>query len=216
MPPAAPLPGLTRFLDVCQRHRLLLEHEPPTHPVPKAGERIAGLPFDPLLAAVHSHVGHFRLKEGLSLLRLVDAQGFSLTRMNERWRDERPEPFRSLLVFAKEDLLAHYYATVPSMADDMGIQPVVDVDVHSTPHAIPVASDTERFLDTYARYLEALVESPGFEEDGYSALIFPWDVPGLLAADQSLVEMLRARRFDFLLPQDEETRQWVAQVLDAA
>jgi hypothetical protein len=169
-----------------------------------------------MLAAVHSRLGYFRLEEGLSLLRLVDAQGFELTRVNERWRGAHPEPFRSLLVFAKEDLLAHYYATVPSLADERGFQPVVDIDVHSTPHAVPVASNVERFLDTYARYLEALLVSPGFEEDGYAALIFPWDVPELLAADQPLVEMLRAGRFDFLLPRNEETRQWMGRVLDAA
>ncbi len=213
---AAPLPGLTHFLEVCQRHQILLEKEPPTHPVPPAGAPIAGLPFDPMLAVIHSRIGHFRLAEGLTLLRLVDAQGFDLHQVNERWRGERPEPLRSLLVFAKEDLLAYYYATVPSLADARGCQPVVDIDVHAAPHAIPVASDVERFFDTYARYLEALVQSPGFEEDGFAALVFPWDVPELLAADRPLVELLRAGRFDFLLPRDEETRQWVARVVDAA
>jgi hypothetical protein len=215
MTPTSPLPGLTHLLEVCRQHQLLLEEEPAAHPIPIAGVPISGLPFDARLAAVHSHVGHFRIKEGFFLLRLVDAQKFDLTRVNERWRRDQPEPFRSLLVFAKEDLLACYYGTVPSLADESGVQPVVDIDIHSAPHAIPVASDVDRFFDTYARYIEALVESPCFEEDGFSSLAFPWDVPSLIAADRPLVEMLRAGRFDFLMPRNDETRRWVAQVLSA-
>jgi hypothetical protein len=215
MSPTSPPPGLTHLLEVCRRRQLLLEQEPAAHPAPTAGVSISGVPLDPVLAAVHSHVGHFRIQEGFFLLRLVDAQKFDLARVNERWRQNQPEPFRSLLVFAKEDLLACYHATVPSLANEHGVQPVVDVDIHSAPHAIPVASDVDRFFDTYARYIEALVESPRFEEDGFSSLAFPWDVPSLIAADRPLVEMLRAGRFDFLMPRNDETRRWIAQVLSA-
>jgi hypothetical protein len=41
MNPMTPLPGLTHFLEICQRHQLLLEQEPSITPVPQAGEPIA-------------------------------------------------------------------------------------------------------------------------------------------------------------------------------
>jgi hypothetical protein len=169
-----------------------------------------------LLAAVHACVGYIGIEEEFFLLRIRDERNFDLGRVNEEWRRDWPEPFRSLLVFAKEDRLAYYFATVPALASESAPQPVVKVDVHEELYALPVASDVDRFFETYSRYLEALVASPDYEEDGAAALTFPWDVPELIARDQPLVELLRAGRFDFLMAKSADARKWVSQVVAAS
>ena len=215
MPPDASLPGFARFLEVCRKQRLLLEQEPPRQPALTAGEPVARLPLDPLLAAVHTQVGYVGLEEGFTLLRAGDARQSDLLRVNERWRRDRAEPLAPLLVFGKEEMLAYYYATLPQLADERGLQPVVKVDVHEEPHAVPLASNVDRFFNTYSRYLEVLVAEPDYEELGPAVLTFPWQVPELIARDKPLVELLQAGRFDFLMPKDEETRTWVAKVQGA-
>jgi hypothetical protein len=216
MPPAASLPGLVRFLEVCRNLGLHLEQEPPRLPARTAGEPVAGLPLDSLLAAVHTQVGYVGLEEGFALLRAGDARQSDLLRVNERWRRDQADPFGSLLVFGKEDMLAYHYATVPRLADARGLQPVVKVDMHEEPYAVPLASNVDHFFDTYSRYLEVLVAEPDYEELGPAARTFPWQVPELIARDRPLVELLQAGHFDFLIPKDEETRSWVAVILGAA
>lgn len=215
-PPEASLPGLTRFLEVCQNLGLHLEQEPPRVPALTAGTLVAGLSLDSLLAAVHTKVGYVGLQEGFVLLRAGDAQQSDLLRVNERWRRDHADPFSSLLAFGKEDMLAYYYATVPRLADARGLQPVVKVDMHEEPYAVPLASNIDRFFNTYSRYLEVLVAEPNYEELGPAVRTFPWQVPELIARDRPLVEMLQAGRFDFLMPKNEETRSWVAMILEAA
>jgi hypothetical protein len=206
-----PLPGLDRLVETCRRNGLLRMVEPPS-----AGAPLAGLSTDPVLAAIHARVGCIGIKEGFNLLRLEDEQKFDITRVNEEWRRDWSEPFRSLLVFAKEEALAIYYATVPSLEDETGAQPVVVVNVYEEPYALPIASNVDRFFDVYSRYLDTIVKDPDYEEQGPSVLAFPWGVAELIARDRPLVEMLRAGRFDLLMPKDEETRAWVAQVEGAA
>ncbi|HLM42573.1 MAG TPA: hypothetical protein VK458_01845 [Myxococcaceae bacterium] len=63
-------------------------------------------------------------------------------------------------------MLAYHYATVPCLADARGLQPVVKVDMHEEPYAVPLASNVDRFFDTYSRYLEVLVAEPDYEELG--------------------------------------------------
>jgi hypothetical protein len=216
MHPEAPLPGLARFLEVCRNLGLPLEQKPPHLPAPTAGESVAGLPLDSLLAAVHTQVGYVGLEEGFVLLRAGDARQSDLLRVNERWRRDLAGPFGPLLVFGKEDMLAYHYATVPQLADARGLQPVVKVDMHEEPYAVPLASNVDRFFETYSRYLEVLVAEPDYEELGPAVRTFPWQVPELIAQDRPLMELLQAGRFDFLMPKDEETRSWVAMILSAA
>ena len=110
-------------------------------------------------------------------------------------------------------MLAYHYATVPCLADARGLQPVVKVDMHEEPYAVPLASNVDRFFDTYSRYLEVLVAEPDYEELGPAVRTFPWQVPELITRDKPLVELLQAGRFDFLMPKDEEDRSWVARLL---
>src|SRR5690349_20387508 len=108
MNPTSPLPGLDRLLTVCRTHELLAEEEAPTGAASGLGATIAGQSCDPLLSTVHARIGYFRLAEGPLLLRLVDKQRFDLVTVNEEWRRDWSEPVRSLLVFAKEYMLAYY------------------------------------------------------------------------------------------------------------
>lgn len=200
---------------------------------------MAGLPCDPLLSAVHSRVGTLGLSDGFFFFPLKTEEGGGLATMNEEWRREWSEPFRGLLVFAKEQALAYYYATVPKLADEQGIQPVVRVDTYEDLYALPIASSVDRFFDTYSHSLERQVEliredaefrarldaefgpSP---PDSLSALLsehtphinFPWEVPDLIARDEPLVRLLRAGRFDFLMEGCEDAHKWVGKVLAAA
>ena len=182
-------------------------------PALAAGMLVEGLPIDPLLVLVHGRVGHLSIEEEFYLLPIKDEQDLTIERVNEDWRRDWVEKFRSLLVFSKEDRLAYYYATVPGMANENRLQPVVKVDVHEDLYALPVASDMNRFFEVYSRYLEALVRAPSYEADGSSALVFPWHVPQLIAQDRPLVEMLRAGRFDFLMEGYADARRWVEKFL---
>ncbi|PTL81688.1 hypothetical protein [Vitiosangium sp. GDMCC 1.1324] len=157
----------------------------------------------------------------------------------KEWRQEWSAPFKDLLVFAKEQALAYYYATVPKLADEQGIQPVVNVDTYEDLYALPIASSVDRFFDTYSRSLERQVElireeaefnarleaefgppAPGSLRELLSAqtprITFPWEVPDLIARDEPLVKLLRAGRFDFLMEGNKDAQEWVGKVLAAA
>jgi hypothetical protein len=211
---AETLPGLERLLEVCRRQGIAVKQEPPVAPALEAGAPVAGQPLDPVLAAVHARMGSFWVKDEFFLFRRNGGQRFDLGRVNARWRQVRPEPFGSLLVFAEEDRLGYLYATVPRLADSRGRQPVVKLDVYEAPYALPVASDVDRFFDTYARYLEAV--RPGVGEEQVPPP-FPWAVPELLVRDGPLVALLEAGRFERLLPVEAaQAREWYGRVLAVA
>jgi hypothetical protein len=179
---------------------------------------VAGHPLDPLLAAVHGRLGGaaFAFREAGLVLFSRDDTTNELEERSQRWRDDWQEELAlPLFVFAGEPLLAHYYATVPSLADERGRQPVVRVDTHEEPYALPVASSVDRLFELYALYLEELVSTPGYEEEGCTVLSFLWDVPHLLARDGRLVELIRSGRFDPLLPTpaDPSVQRWLGQLL---
>jgi hypothetical protein len=95
---------------------------------------------------------------------------------------------------------------------------VVHVDTYEFegPVLLPIASNVDRFFDTYSRFLEELTATPEFKKDREATLTFPWDVPHVLARDAPLVELLRAGRLDSVMPQDDSTQQWLARILEIA
>ncbi|MFL5358618.1 hypothetical protein [Archangium sp.] len=107
------------------------------------------------------------------------------------------------------------YATVPGLADGWGRQPVVQVNTYEyEPLVMPVASNVDRFFDSYSRFLEALVADPYYQETGETSLVFPWHATDILARDERLVELMRAGRFDMLMRNgDDEERRWAARVM---
>jgi hypothetical protein len=210
------LPGLERLLEVCQRLNLGLQTSPPAREPLKGGASLEGLPFDPVLASVYARMGHaaFATEEmGLALIQSDDHE-HRLEQRNKWWREnwwkELGEP---VIVFGGATFT---YATVPSLADAWGRQPVVHVDTYEELHVMPVASNVDRFFDSYSRYLEAVVAHSSYQESGQIELTFPWDATEILARDERLVELMRAGRFDSLMKNaDDSTRRWVAKVMGA-
>ncbi len=212
------LPGLERLLDVCQRFNLGLETSLPARESLKAGSSLVGLPFDPVLASVYARLGHAAFATevmGWILTRSDDHEN-RLEKNNKWWQEEWwKELNEPVLVFGGDMGMAYTYATVPGLADGRGWQPVVRVDTYEyEPYVMPIASNVDRFFDSYSRYLEALVAHPRYQKSGEAELLFPWHATGILARDERLVELMRAGRFDALMKNvDDETRRWAASVM---
>ena len=213
----AELPGLDRLLTVCGRLGLRVVTTPPGKNPPMPFAHVGGMPLDPLLASFYRRMGRGMFAadvDGLGVFP-VDDDVNTLQTENAAVRDSWQKGlFSSLLVFGGEPGLAHYYATVPSLADEQGRQPVVWVDTYEQGYALPVASTVDRLFDTYSRYLEALVAHEDFKADGAAALRFQWRMPHLLARDERLVQLIREGRFDAWLP-GQEGREWAAKVIAA-
>jgi hypothetical protein len=210
------LPGLERLMEVCQRLNLGMETSPPAREPPKAGSLLEGVPFDPILASVYARLGDaiFAKKVGGWGLTCFDDQLNRLEEDNKWWRERYwnrlGEP---VIVFGG---YAYAYATVPGLADGWGRQPVVEVNTYEFDgvYVMPVASNVDRFFDSYSRYLEALAADSYYQKTGEKDLIFPWHATEILARDERLVELMRAGRFDALMKDvDDTTRRWAAQVM---
>jgi hypothetical protein len=209
------LPGLERLLEVCQRLNLGLKTSPPSREPLRAGSLLEGVPFDPVLASVYARLGHaaFATKVMRWVLTRSDDQVHRLEENNKWWRENYWNALGEPVIVFGGDV--YTYATVPGLADDQGRQPVVEVDTYEyEPKVIPVASNVDRFFDSYSRYLEALVAHPRYQQSGEMELDFPLGMTDLLARDERLVELMRAGRFDSLMKNvDDETRRWAAKVM---
>jgi hypothetical protein len=216
------LPGLERLLAACEKFPVQATLRKPWEGAPAAGELLLGRPFDPMLAAFYERLGGLHLRLGL-YVSSCDGQVNGILRANELESDW-PEPFRSLLVFGGEEALAYRFATVPSLADAQGLQPVVKVDPYEEIYALPIASNVDRFFDTYARYLELVYGAPDFSDDCGTWPVFPWEVPEIISTDRALMSMLVDGRFDSLMfpPESldtdghEEIRRWIAKLRAAS
>ena len=208
MQPTNVLPGFEHLLEVCQRRAHPLKLEPPLPSGHVVERSVAGQSMDDQLAAVYGRTGYLWVKDEFYLFPARHERRPDLRRVNEQWRRDQVEPFGSLLVFAKDDRLAWCYATVPSLADERGRQPVVWVDIYEAIYAVPVASDLDHFFDTYARYLEIGWEATGDGEGVFPLRAFPWSASAVIARDRALVERLRAGHFDFLMKANARAREW--------
>jgi len=208
------LPGLERMIEVCQRLSLRLESLPPAREPLKAGDLLEGLPFDSVLAMVYARLGYAAFGTGVKGWGILqsDDQVHALEKENNWWREAWWEELGEPMIVFGGDL--YTYATVPRLADERGRQPVVQVDTYEEPYSLPVASNVDRFFDTYSRFLEAVVADPDYQQTGKSDLLFPWDATELLAQDERLVELMRAGCFDSLMKiGDDSTRRWAAKVM---
>ncbi|HYO54626.1 hypothetical protein [Archangium sp.] len=218
-----PMPGLERLLALCEKYSVQAMLRKPWGGAPTAGALLLSRPLDPMLATFYSRLGGLRLDLDL-YVNACDEQVNGILRANEEVQPYWPEPFRSLLLFGGKEASAYRYATVPSLADARGFQPVVEVDPYEDFYALPIASNVDRFFDTYARYLELIYQTPELSEERGAWPVFPWEVPELIAADRELMGMLVEGRFDFLMFQEgveaqrvnEEIREWIAQLRAAS
>ncbi len=212
-----PLPGLERLLAVCRKHGFSVESSSPGRSLPSAGELVAGHPFDPILATLYRRMGGLRISgtDGEFLLHRFDDQVDGLALATDARRRDTQEPFHSSVAFGCIPDLAYYYAVVPGLADERGLQPVIYINAYAERYVLPVASDVDRFLDTLSRYLEVLVEDEGYRLDGMRGVDFPTGVPELIARDRRLVEMLVAGRFDSIMNLGDEHQDWLARLRSA-
>jgi hypothetical protein len=227
---ATELPGLQSLLEVVHKHEVPIEILPAGRAPPRAGERLSGMPVDPLLATAFSRCGKLLLGvlgSEILLLTRCDEEVNGFLKGNEEWQgsfshDDWPDHFRALMLFGREML--YRYATVPELSNPEGLQPVVRVDPYEDIHALPVASDLDRFFETYSRYVEIMVADQGYQADGVAWVRFPYDVPELIARDRPLIELLREGRFDRWMYERDKTgrsttadtaptRAWVDEVL---
>lgn len=93
-------------------------------------------------------------------------------------------PFDELVSFAQVGYQASYLCCVPALAAADGHQPVLYVDTHEEPWAMPVASSVERAFDALARNLE------------HGDRVFPREALASLRADAELVALARSGAFD--------------------
>jgi hypothetical protein len=208
-----PLPGFERLVTICRQHSLPVELSPPLASAPTAGELLFGQPVDPLLTALYQRMGGATLGR-LSLLR-PDMEWDGLVPWNEQLKRDDRAPFRSTLVFGQKTGFSYYVGTVPALADAQGLQPVVYIPYYpGETSSIPVASNLDRFFDTYSRYLELLVVDAEYVETGSPQVTFPWDIAHLVAQDRSLLALIRAGRFASLLNDDHEAREWMSTLLN--
>jgi hypothetical protein len=212
------LPGLERLMEVCQRLKLGLTTSPPAREPLRAGSLLEGLPFDPVLASVYARMGHAAFATELIgigwILYRSDNQAHVLEEENKRWRARWWQEVGAPMIVFGGDI--YTYAIVPELADEWGRQPVVEVNTHDLdgPYVMPVASNVDRFFDSYSRYLEVLVADPYYQESGDTDLLFPWHATDILARDERLVELMRAGRFDSLMKHvGDDTHRWAATIM---
>lgn len=212
-----PLPGLDRLLGVCQRLNLRQVIHPASSRPPSPGALVEGTPLDPMLASFYARMSKAILAAdvaGISILQWDDSVNAVAERNREMRASWQGDLFARFVVFAGTPFLAHYFATVPGLADVEGCQPVVWVDSYEEGYALPLASNVDRFFDLYASYLEALVAHDDYAERGSAALSFPWRIPHLVARDERLVQLIEEGRFTF--PQaGHDARTWALQVIEA-
>ncbi|HSP80261.1 MAG TPA: hypothetical protein VLQ93_17140 [Myxococcaceae bacterium] len=217
------MPGLDRLLAACEKYPVQATLRKPWGGAPIAGDLLLGRPFDPMLAAFYQRLGGLSFPLNLYIAS-CDEQMDEIFQENKDVQPWWPEPFRSLLVFGGEEALLYRYATVPSLADAQGFQPVVKVDPYEEIYALPIASNVDRFFDTYARYLELVYGDPDFSDDCGTWPVFPWEVPEIISTDRALMSMLVDGRFDFLMFQPgvqaedrhREIRKWIAELRAAS
>lgn len=211
------LPGLARLLDVCTKLGAQIVMTPPGKQPPLLFTHIDGMPLDPVLAAVYTRMGRAMFAadiDGLGLFQVDDDVNELQTRNAAVHEDWQKDLFSSFFIFGGAPGLAHYYATVPGLADEHGSQPVVWVDAYEKGYALPVASNVDRLFDSYSRYLEELVAHDDFKEYGAAALTFPWRTPHLMARDEQLVRLVQEGHFDRWLP-GQEGKEWTGRVIAA-
>jgi hypothetical protein len=130
-------------------------------------------------------------------------------------KQDAEEPFLSCSLFGRVPNLAYYYGTLPALGEGGGPQPVVFIDGHEMPFAIPVASHVDSFFETYARYLEQTTQEEAARilqpSAGESAphYFFPWTAPELLRTDERLISWVSAGRFNFLANGHPDALKWL-------
>lgn len=217
MTSALQLPGLDHLTSTLARYNEMLNLSPPDPDAPKAGDLVANLALDPILAAIYSKCDGGRLGN----LRIFDHA--SLAELNESTWNVEDERVKRLFCYGRISGFMYDFATVPSLADAEGIQPVVYyIDYDDLP-ILPIASNVDQAFQLFALYCEKLHAAGGSltEDPPGDRLHFPDCMTREMARDRPFVHMLEKGRFDSLLRPSplwypEEDRNWVRRIIEEA
>ncbi|WP_147443772.1 hypothetical protein [Corallococcus sicarius] len=206
--------GWTRLVEACHRHGFPVRMDPPAPDAPPPGTQWLGAPLDPMLAGLYARTGRATLGDFVLYRPGSGADG--ALDVNAWMRGQGLTPFPACVLFGQVANLEYYYGVVPGLADAQGVQPVLYIDVQEEPHVVPVASSMEWLFTQLAQFMDLLPEQPDFVPGRCSTVMFPFAAAEPIAQDRPLVDMMRAGRFDGLVTRDEESQQWMQQVLDAS
>lgn len=216
MPATIPLPGLDHLISRLIFHDETVDLRPPAPAIPQVGEQIAGMPLDPMLAALYA-----RTKGGrLGNLYITFSDDLASSNDKSRWNVEGDSRPKWLFSYAGFGGLAFDFATVPSLANAEGIQPVVFYIRYEDQPILPMASDIDRAFRLYATYCDQCHEEGGTLWHSPIDINFPDSVVKEIAQDRPFVELLEAGRFDNLIRQDlhypDEDWNWIRKILREA
>lgn len=204
--------GFEDLVSTVRELRLPLQLRPPA-PAPRELVEALGQPLDAELAAIYrEHANGGRIGELLLYPVRESAQDLAFSNTSARSVPELDPRIHDVILFSQLGFQATHLATVPGAGTPEGTQPVVFVDINESWLALPVASSVDAAFRLLARYLELLAARSGVEA-GLLEVLFPWDVPELVARDRELRQQIAAGAFDQLLERsDPETATWLARV----
>ena len=202
-------PGFDALVGQCRKLGMVPTLGPPSGEVP---ETILNQPLDTALArlyAAHDHVWWWD-ELYLHVWPVHGHDGIGPKNESQRAYGEDyvpPYPFEELLIWAQLGRQASYLASVPALADARGAQPVLLLDTHEDPYALPLAFGADAAFALLARYLERATATGG--RAGIEELCLPWDVGDLVASDAPLREVVRGGRLDAFTRGDASVEHWI-------
>src|SRR4051812_27404247 len=157
------LPGFERWIATLKQYGIGADPRLASAKAPGARDKLLGSPMDPMLAELYSRCDGGRFGD-------LEIFGFGCEEANEvlRWNDfdralalEFHPQIAKCIQYGKEMGEPRYLATVPSLADPQGIQPVVCIDDFTGLHFYPLASSADKAFDLWARYAEPRLRKHG-------------------------------------------------------
>lgn len=172
-------------------------------PAPSVPETILGAPIDPDLRDLLQRHDSVQIRGDAFALFVYGVTGpetieWSSRGLRSMADDGYVYPFDGLISFAQYAYQASYLCCVPALAGPNGSQPVLYIDTHEAPYAMPVSSSVERILFVLARYLE--MRATGLDRT------FPHEVPEIVREDRRLVDLALSGAFE---PWIGEERDWL-------
>jgi hypothetical protein len=203
--------GFEAFSEQCRRLGIAATLAPASRAAPSS---VLGQPLEPTLVSLYAaHDGTWWFAPEFELRVYPLAGPDALEWRNHSLRRSAhehvpPYPFDEMLVFAQYGAQADRLATIPALADAAGRQPVIYLDLHEDPWAVPVASSVDGVFDLLAQYIDRATTSLG--RAGLVEIDFPLDVGDLIAADDSLRAMIASGSFEGLIRGDSSIREWMS------
>jgi len=214
------LPGLDRLVAVLEHSGLNPSLLPPVENQLQPGTLVLGASIDPVLAKFYDYADGGKLGD-LRLFHFGENSIWNIVTQNTFIRDIRkgePPWTNEVLYFGLEVGASCGFAVVPSLSRADGVQPVLYVDEYEEIHAYPIASSVDNLFSLWAGYCELRLKRYGVLEtwkvDVQANLLT--DDARVVVEDTELVRMMKEGRFDRIIGEDAEGRNWVKQVLEAS